>query len=370
MGMEHIAVRTRMENSKNLEGNMMEEKYSELPQNRIEYLDIAKGIGIILVVLAHARVPQSTYIYQFHMPFFFLISGLLYNTSTNLKDYIFRKIKSLYIPFVFWNLFFVLSKGIIRGSGAKVLIKSSIEIILTLSKDGEFLGATWFLGSLFVIAILYKIIDIVIPESDIKPFLIVGLFTCFAIIGFQITFKYMISRTLILGLFYAAGAFVKSHKHYFAGGSFGLAIICFVTFWLIGRHNSANMGKNEYTYPVLFVIGAFMASYAVIYFCMWLEKIQNNYISVLKKILIHLGKRSIDIVIWQFVFFRVGIIAQIYLNHEELSISNILSYYPLYSEARGWWIIYTIIGILLPLIWCDFLRIGPWGYVLKKLCIV
>ena len=39
---------------------------------RIEWLDIAKGIGIFLVVYAHARAPYSSYIYNFHMPFFSL----------------------------------------------------------------------------------------------------------------------------------------------------------------------------------------------------------------------------------------------------------------------------------------------------------
>ena len=40
-------------------------------KQRAGYLDIAKGIGILLVVWAHARGPFSTYIYQFHMPLFF-----------------------------------------------------------------------------------------------------------------------------------------------------------------------------------------------------------------------------------------------------------------------------------------------------------
>ena len=36
-------------------------------KQRAGYLDIAKGIGILLVVWAHARGPFSTYIYQFHI---------------------------------------------------------------------------------------------------------------------------------------------------------------------------------------------------------------------------------------------------------------------------------------------------------------
>lgn len=47
---------------------------------RKDYLDIAKGIGIILVVWAHADGSFSKYITQFHMPFFFFISGMLFNS--------------------------------------------------------------------------------------------------------------------------------------------------------------------------------------------------------------------------------------------------------------------------------------------------
>lgn len=42
-------------------------------------IDIAKGIGIFLVVLGHFAVfasPLYHYIYLFHMPLFFFISGM------------------------------------------------------------------------------------------------------------------------------------------------------------------------------------------------------------------------------------------------------------------------------------------------------
>jgi len=52
--------------------------------NRIDYLDIAKGIGIILVYIGHCYIGERTqtlsnviyWIYSFHMPFFFFVSGM------------------------------------------------------------------------------------------------------------------------------------------------------------------------------------------------------------------------------------------------------------------------------------------------------
>ena len=74
---------------------------------RLEYLDIAKGIGILLVVWAHAKGPFQSHIYQFHMPFFFLISGYLYSSKKNFLEYLKGKICSLYIPFVFGTYSFI-----------------------------------------------------------------------------------------------------------------------------------------------------------------------------------------------------------------------------------------------------------------------
>ena len=55
--------------------------------NRIKFIDIARGLGIILVVFGHAIVPEIRntsnifmniykYIYIFHMPLFFYVSGV------------------------------------------------------------------------------------------------------------------------------------------------------------------------------------------------------------------------------------------------------------------------------------------------------
>ncbi|MBQ8345321.1 MAG: acyltransferase family protein, partial [Clostridia bacterium] len=44
---------------------------------RISWIDIAKGIAILLVLLGHTICPtwMSVYIYSFHMPLLFVLSG-------------------------------------------------------------------------------------------------------------------------------------------------------------------------------------------------------------------------------------------------------------------------------------------------------
>lgn len=51
-------------------------------KNRVEWIDIAKGIGIILVTIGHTRLPGTVvgmWLTQFHMPLFFILAGLCFD---------------------------------------------------------------------------------------------------------------------------------------------------------------------------------------------------------------------------------------------------------------------------------------------------
>lgn len=63
------------------------------------WLDSAKGFGIILVVLGHASLvmPLNRTLYAFHMPLFFIISGLLFKEHP-LRDTATRKARRLWSP--------------------------------------------------------------------------------------------------------------------------------------------------------------------------------------------------------------------------------------------------------------------------------
>ena len=52
--------------------------YQHAPQ-RLDWVDVARGIGIIAVVVGHVwtRGPLRDAMYSFHMPLFFLLSGML-----------------------------------------------------------------------------------------------------------------------------------------------------------------------------------------------------------------------------------------------------------------------------------------------------
>ncbi len=53
---------------------------------RDETIDIARGIAIILMCIGHAYCPKGlqTFIYMFHMAFFFMSSGYFFNKESSI----------------------------------------------------------------------------------------------------------------------------------------------------------------------------------------------------------------------------------------------------------------------------------------------
>jgi fucose 4-O-acetylase-like acetyltransferase len=71
--------------------------------NRSCSADILKGIGVILVVMGHVthNVSLDNWIYAFHMPLFFLLSGIFFKpTFENWK----KSFKRLLIPYIFFAI--------------------------------------------------------------------------------------------------------------------------------------------------------------------------------------------------------------------------------------------------------------------------
>ena len=67
---------------------------------RLSWLDVLKGIGIVLVAIGHVYSNRVIYswFYSFHMPLFFLAAGWVYKEKPVLKD-LKRRIHTIVIPY-------------------------------------------------------------------------------------------------------------------------------------------------------------------------------------------------------------------------------------------------------------------------------
>lgn len=83
---------------------------TSITAKRIDYVDIAKGIGIILVVMGHndfALISPFAHklIYSFHMPMFFFMSGMFFKPDLPLGKYVRHRFNRVLKPFLFMILF-------------------------------------------------------------------------------------------------------------------------------------------------------------------------------------------------------------------------------------------------------------------------
>lgn len=148
----------------------------EYNQNRLKWLDVAKGITIILVVIGHLIQSYFTemtipfkIIYSFHMSAFFIFSGYLFNEKHNFKIFARKKFKSLMIPyicFVLITFLYKLALSLLEGNlgGLFSEIKESAAATILMQNNSYFINL-WFLPCLFTAMIfLYAIFKAVKNE--------------------------------------------------------------------------------------------------------------------------------------------------------------------------------------------------------------
>ncbi len=141
-------------------------------KERISWIDWAKFIGLCLVVYGHVPPTNSidhTIIYSFHMPLFFLISGLFFVPEKwSLK----KNVIQLLVPYALLNICLViLTEFIYIVQGYKEHLINLFDVLSKLlngflgilfgSSDGEapyrvIGGASWFLVALFVVRLNAK----------------------------------------------------------------------------------------------------------------------------------------------------------------------------------------------------------------------
>ena len=117
-----------------------------IEQSRNKWMDVARGITILLMILGHTSIPEqlSRFIYSFHMPLFFISSGWMTNwLKYSFKQFAGRRIETLVMPFVIYSGIVLLLLGF---KGSDWLIK------------GWQGYALWFIPVLFFALLIVRLI--------------------------------------------------------------------------------------------------------------------------------------------------------------------------------------------------------------------
>ena len=163
-------------------------------EKRIKYIDLAKGLCILLVVFYHISKQEkdnSPFIYTlsvFRMPLYFFLSGLFFKEYEGFFGFFIRKVNKLLIPFLFFYLTtsFALPNILHYGFGVHVAASQSLGIggLWAFITDEQFANnPIWFLWALFLVNILFYSILVPIKHFTTNSNLIATFITviCFAI---------------------------------------------------------------------------------------------------------------------------------------------------------------------------------------------
>ncbi len=137
---------------------------------RLQWIDALKGIGIILVVFAHHSLPVAldTYIFSFHMPLFFFISGFLFDFgkyAESAANFVRGRFRSLIVPYfcfaVITGLFYFLLDTAFQPGVTNIeffensILHGTSHILVAFGPEVSYNPPLWFLTCLFVTELLF-----------------------------------------------------------------------------------------------------------------------------------------------------------------------------------------------------------------------
>lgn len=129
-------------------------------KKRVTYLDLAKGLGIILVVLGHMEnisTELRIWISSFHMPLFFVISGMLIalknevsadGNSSDLRQLTIKKAKGIMVPYFWFSLIYIpidVMNLYIENVDGHTFVQNILD-----SATFSGVSVMWFLPALFI----------------------------------------------------------------------------------------------------------------------------------------------------------------------------------------------------------------------------
>lgn len=324
-------------------------------------ISIAKAIGILLMLIGHAGCPQSLndFIYQFHMPLFFFFSGYCFKDKHlhDFRTFAVKRVKGIYFPFIKYALLFLLLHNVFfylniyngtygyNGSVSCLyyyhdFIKRVIKIITSMTYEEQLLGGYWFLRVLFFTSFIgYAFFKLFSKwKSQILGLVILYLITIsFSLADSLSSFWQTISMSCLATIFFIAG---KKLSVYEPPKQTWFTIICFIGVFAFSRINPVGMTTREALSITLYIIGALLGILMTKNFSSYIQKIPR-----LSKVLTYIGNNTLSILTWHFLSFKL--ISLLIIKIYNLPIDT-LAYFPVIPEyaQRGWWIAYTIVGLL------------------------
>jgi len=280
---------------------------------RSSWIDIARGIGILLVMYGHVFSSSSNkyLIYGFHLPLFFFISGFVSSFDTAKPFLLFLKklILQILVPYLLYAIATFLFWAVILNHHVTSdgIVEQVKKLLFARSVDGYtlFNVPLWFLPCLFSTKLLFGMFVRITTKPKYLALLLIVSAGVSWLVGNYLFWKlpYIFEVSLSAVVFFGVGYLLKetiSSIQFSRLQSFGLSLFTGVLYVLLatlhyklsGSH--VDMRINSLHNYVFFFLNAFLGISCVVFLCQLLRK---------NIVLEYLGRKSLILFVWHYPLY-------------------------------------------------------------------
>lgn len=269
-----------------------------MDKERLLWLDIAKGIAIILVVLGHSGTPVwlNRFIFTFHVPLFFIAAGMTNDFKRPWGIFLKRKARTLLLPFIVYSIIVLVMRSFVSDL-------SFGELTLNFLKDGWVGVPLWFVPVLFVALLIVRL------TFDIKndalryalwifiPLISIDLCTIHFGLPWNMSVAPFATALIVIG-HQCKDTIVQWVKKPL-GGAISLLVVV-----VVSQICRLDMCFNQVLPITLILVGALAGSYMIFTLSYWIEK----HLRFISKALQKIGKET-------YMILAFAEIIIVYLNY-------------------------------------------------------
>jgi len=191
-------------------------------KQRLKWIDILRGIGVIFIILSHTPITRNLigYNYSFQLGIFFILSGYLFSWKkfSNFKEFFKSRVKSILLPYFYLSLisiiFYLFYYHVLYYD--YTTFKDMLSVFLFGARNTIFYNIPlWFLPTLFLMENFYYLMkrywkkDVIIMPAILYLSLL-------GFVAFNGLNKTNVFWTWTAGayylIFFAIGNFIKEHQ--------------------------------------------------------------------------------------------------------------------------------------------------------------
>ena len=244
---------------------------------RLKYMDLAKGICMILLIFSHIGFMWDHYvIYYFYFPVFLVLSGFFLSFDVDIRKFIVNRFNKLVIPFLFFYLLSYLLFYLGIALFPDVMLTEARGVLDMFTQRQWFNGPLWYLLCLFWTSIWLFMICRLIQSVDLQILVVLFIGSIGATLGQKYIFiPLMIDVSFAALPFLYLGYLVKNFPLLYPSKydkydlPIGISLFCLVMLlsWIkpynwIGFHTNTVVGNYYWALLV-----ATPAVFSVLFLC-------------------------------------------------------------------------------------------------------